>query len=95
MWLVLLYAAETWTMTCLDEQALGVFERKMLRKIYESFCVEMYDIYDNIDVVKRIKIQRLRWLGHVARMDSSNPVCKDFESEPGGGSRRKGGRRQR
>ena len=42
------------------------------------------------DVVKRIKIQRLRWLGHVAGMDSSNPVRKDFESEPGGGCRRQG-----
>ena len=29
-----------------------------------------------IDVVKRIKIQRLRWLLHVARMDSSNAVRK-------------------
>ena len=44
-------------------------------------------IYDDIDVVKRIKIRRLRWLGHVARMDSSNPVRKVFESEPGGGCR--------
>ena len=45
--------------------------------------------YD-IDVVKRIKLQRLRWLGHVARMDSSNPVRKVFESETGGGCRRQG-----
>ena len=37
-----------------------------------------------------IKIQRLRWLGHVAHMDRFNPVRKVFESEPGGGSRRKG-----
>ena len=43
----------------------------------------LYDIYDDIDVLKRIKIQRLRWLGHVARMDSSNPFRKDFESETG------------
>ena len=48
-----------------------------------------------IDVVKRIKIQYLRWLDHVLRMDSSNPVRKVFESEPGGGSRRKGRPRQR
>ena len=40
--------------------------------------------------MKRIKIQRLRWLGHVARMDSSNQVRKVFESEPGGGYRRQG-----
>ena len=45
-------------------------------------------VYDDIDVVKRIKIQRLRWLGHVARMDSSNPVRKVFESD--GEPRRQG-----
>ena len=50
----------------------------------------LYDIYDDLDVVKRIKIQRIRWLGHVVRMDSSNPVRKVFESEPGGGYRRQG-----
>ena len=55
----------------------------------------LYDIYDDIDVVKRIKIQRLRWLDHVARMDSFNQVRKVFESEPGGESRRKGWPRQR
>ena len=85
---VLLYGAE---------QPLGVFERKILRKIYGPFCYrgewrirwnqELYDIYDGIDVVKRIKIQRLRWLG---RMDSSKPVRKVFESEPGGGCRIQG-----
>ena len=92
-------------MTSSDEEALGVFERKILRKIYGLFCYrrkwripwhqELYDIFDEFDVVKRIIIQRLRWLGHVARMDSSNPVRKVFESEPGGGSRRKERPRQR
>ena len=33
-------------------------------------------------------------LGHFARVDSSNPVRKVFESEPGGGSRRKERARQ-
>ena len=50
---------------------------------------ELYDIYDDIDMVKRIKIQRLRWLGHVTSMDSSNLVRRVFESEPGRRSRRK------
>ena len=40
--------------------------------------------------MKRIKIQRLRWLDHVARMASSNPVRKVFESEPDDGCRRQG-----
>ena len=90
---------ETWTLTSSDEPTLGVFESKILHKIYGPFCdrgecrirwnQELYDIYDDIDVVKRIKIQRLRWLGHVARIDSSNLVRKVFESEPGGERRRK------
>ena len=40
--------------------------------------------------MKRIKIQRLRWLGHVAHMDSSNPGRKVFETELGGGCCRQG-----
>ena len=86
-------------MTSSDEQAFGVFERKILRKIYGPFYdrgewriqwnQELYDIRVNvdIDVVKHIKIQLLRWLGHGARMDSFNPVRKVFESEPGGSNR--------
>ena len=60
---VLLYGAETWMLTSSDKQALVVFERKILRKIYGPFCdrgewrirwnQEQYDIYDDIDVVKR------------------------------------------
>ena len=42
------------------------------------------------NVVKHIEIQHLRWLCHVDRMDSSNPVRKVFESETGGGCRRQG-----
>ena len=50
---------------------------------------------EHYDVVKRIQIQRLRRMFHVARLDSSNPVGKVFESELGGESRRKGQRCQR
>ena len=92
-------------MTSSQEQALDVFGRKILGKIYGPFCYreewrirwnqEQYDIYDDIDVVKRKKIQRLRWLGDVACMERSKPVRKIFESEPGVKSRRKGWPRQR
>ena len=51
-------------MTSSDEQALGVFEREILRTIYGPFCdrgeccirrnQELYDIYAEIDVVKHI-----------------------------------------
>ena len=45
--------------------------------------------------MKRIKKPLHRWLSHVARIDSPNPVCKIFESGQFGGSRRKGWPRQR
>ena len=45
--------------------------------------------------MKCIKIQCPRWLGHVARTDSSNPVRKVFESVPGSGSRIQARPRQR
>ena len=43
-----------------------------------------------MDVIKRIKVMRLRWLGHLSRMESSAPARKVFESDPGGGRRRRG-----
>ena len=78
---------------------------EILRNIYGPFCdrgecrirwnQELYDIYDDIDVVKRIKVQRLRWLGHVARVDPVPTQFVVFESEPAGGSCRKGRPSQR
>ncbi|XP_062137632.1 uncharacterized protein LOC133846936 [Drosophila sulfurigaster albostrigata] len=58
----------------------GVFERKILRKIFgpvrigDDFRIrmnhELYELYDDVDVVRRITIQRLRWLRHVVRMEA-------------------------
>lgn len=40
---------------------------------------ELYELYADINVVQRIAIQRLRWLGHVVRMDEEAPAKKVFE----------------
>jgi len=58
-----------------DELCLGVFERKILRRIYGPTCEEavwrsryneeLYRLYDEADLVTTIKISRLRWTGHV------------------------------
>lgn len=97
---VLLYGSEAWVLAKADEAVLGVFERKILRKIYGPICVdgeyrcrmnnELYELFTDIDIVKRIKLQRLRWLGHVVRMNEDAPAKRSFEYEPSDGSRRRG-----
>ncbi|XP_054089974.1 putative uncharacterized transposon-derived protein F52C9.6 isoform X1 [Zeugodacus cucurbitae] len=98
---VLLYGAEDWTMSTSDETTLGVFEWKILRKIYgpqnngngeyrRRWNDELYELYDDIDIVQRIKRQRLRWLGHVVRMDENTPAMNVFDAVPAGGSRGRG-----
>ncbi|XP_043063419.1 uncharacterized protein LOC122319764 [Drosophila ficusphila] len=95
---LLLYGAEAWTVTQPDAAALEVFERKILRKIFGPVCVgdtyrikwnhELYELYDDIDVVSRMNIQRLRWLGHVVRMEEVAPARKVFEAVVSGQRRR-------
>ena len=95
---VLLYGAEAWVVSQTDAAALGVFERKVLRKIFGPVRVgddyrirmnhELYELYEDIDIVQRITIQRLRWLGHVFRMDEEAPAKKVFEAKAEGRRRR-------
>ena len=58
--------------------SLDRFERKILRRILGPICEEhtwrkrtnreLYELYQDASVVKFIKINRLRWLGHLHRM---------------------------
>src|ERR1700755_3403111 len=76
---ILAYGSEAWCMTQTDEQTLLVFERRILRTIFggiqiehnwrRRFNHELYELYAEPDIVKYIKTNRLRWFGHVLRMD--------------------------
>jgi hypothetical protein len=62
-----------------DENALRIFERKILRKIYGPvlqngefrirYNEELNELIKGEDIVIFIKAQRLQWLGHVERMN--------------------------
>jgi hypothetical protein len=64
-----------------EERALAVFERKILRKIYgpvkenESWRIRRNDELEAIikgeNIVRFIKSQRIRWLGHIERMQDT------------------------
>ncbi|CAG9829536.1 unnamed protein product [Diabrotica balteata] len=83
---VLTYGSETWTLTKSNENMLGCFERKRLRRIYRAvnengvcrrrYNFELYRIYHEPDIVKHIKIGRLTWVGHVMRMEQTDPARK-------------------
>ncbi|KAI5707335.1 hypothetical protein M8J77_000363 [Diaphorina citri] len=82
---VVLYGAETWTLTKKLENKLKVFENSVLRQIYGPINEngewrrrrnrELRALYDNPDIVTTIKTRRLQWYGHVMR--GSNELARD------------------
>jgi hypothetical protein len=76
---VVTYGSETWTVKKSDENLLRIFERKILQKIYGPIQEgniwrirnneELNRAINGEDIVKFIKTQRIRWLGHVKRME--------------------------
>ena len=89
-----MYGAETWVLSNVDELRLVVFERKILRRIYGPVCEEavwrsryieeIYHLYDEADHVTIINISRLRWAGHVIRMQDNLPFKKKYLGQAGG-----------
>jgi hypothetical protein len=75
-----------------DELRLGVFERKILRRIYGPICEEatwrsryneeLYRLYDEADLVTTVKIAWLRWAGHIVRMQDNLPCKKVTLDKP-------------
>jgi len=89
---VVKFGSETWTLTKSDENMLRIFERKILRKIYGP--IQEGDIWrirnneelnrsiNGEDIVKFINAQRIRWLGHVKRMEEGAMPRKMMEVRP-------------
>jgi sorting nexin-29 len=97
---VVLYGSESWNMTASDEHAIGVFERRILRtiagpkKIGEEYMQrsnnELYQCFKEADIVKRIKVSRLRWAGHVVRRSAEAPLRRVFNTNFVDGKRSRG-----
>ncbi|GFV24582.1 uncharacterized protein TNCV_1914441 [Trichonephila clavipes] len=51
--------------------------------------LELYQSYKESDIVDFIKIQRIKWAGHVIRMSEDDTTKKVFNAQPIG-TRRKG-----
>jgi hypothetical protein len=85
---------QTWALSKSDEARLGGFERKILRKIYGAVLDggrwhrrannELYQLYDDPDLVKFMKLSRFSWAGHVFQLNESDPARKVLLTGPGG-----------
>jgi hypothetical protein len=77
---VVLYGCETWFLTLREEHRLGVFENRVLSRIFgskrdevtgewrELHNEELHDLYSSPSLITKIKSRRLRWVGHVTRI---------------------------
>uniref|UniRef100_A0AAG5DNL5 Reverse transcriptase domain-containing protein n=1 Tax=Anopheles atroparvus TaxID=41427 RepID=A0AAG5DNL5_ANOAO len=101
---VVLYGHESWTLLTEDANALGIFERRVLRTIFGGVYVqdgwrrrmnhELAELFGEPDILTVAKAGRIRWLGHVMRMPDSCPTKKTLVSDPLG-TRRRGAQRAR
>lgn len=79
-------------MTQKQESRLAIFERKVLRSIFGGLEVdgvwrrrynfELYKIFRDSDISKYVKLQRMRWAGHVVRMPAERTPLKVLNAKP-------------
>jgi hypothetical protein len=91
---VVMYSTEAWTLTGKDENNLCIFERQILRKIFGPVNIdnmwrirnnmEIYKLIEGADIVRFIKAQRIKRLGHIQRMDQTRPTRKLLDWKPVG-----------
>jgi hypothetical protein len=70
-----------------EERRLRVFENRVLRRIFgpereedgswrKLHNDELHNLYSSLNVVRVIKSRRMRWAGHVARMEEGRGVYR-------------------
>ncbi|GFU27584.1 uncharacterized protein TNCV_283021 [Trichonephila clavipes] len=82
-----------------DENMIRIYERKILRFILEGIQengtwrrrsnLELCRSFKESDIVNFVKIQRIKWAGHVIIMNEDHTTKKFFNVQPMG-TRRKG-----
>ena len=73
---LVLHSCETWSLIFRNEGTLRVFQNSNLRRIFVPkrdenglHIGELHGLYGSPNIVRVIKSRRLRWPGHVARME--------------------------
>jgi hypothetical protein len=88
-----LYGCETWSLTLGEEDRLRVFENSVLRKIFgpkreedglwrKLHNDEFHSLYFSPNIVRVIKLRRMKWAGHVAHMGEGRGVYRVLVGSP-------------
>jgi hypothetical protein len=100
-----LYGCETWSLTLKEERRLRLFENRVLRRVFgpkmdevtgewrKLHNEELNDLYSLPNIVRVVKLRRMKWAGHVARMGENRGVHRVLVGKPEG--KRPLGRRRR
>ena len=92
---VVLYGCETWSLILREKCRLWVLENKISRRIFGSkrdengewrnlYNENLHSLYRSPNIVRAIKSRRLRWAGHVARMEERKSGFKILTGKPTG-----------
>lgn len=84
---VVIYGMEAMTLTNAEQEKLRIFERGIIRRIYGGKKIaegifrrlmnsEIRTILRGEEIVRIIKVQRMRWYGHLKRMGNDKQVKK-------------------
>jgi hypothetical protein len=93
---VVMYGCETWSLTLREEHELRVFENRVLgrilgpernevpgrwRKLHDE---ELCDFHSSPNIIIIMKSRRMRWTGHVARMEEKKNAYMLLVGKPEG-----------
>jgi len=74
---IVLYAAETWTMTRADKERLEAFEMWIGRRMLKISWVDkvsnaevLQKVQENKSILHNVQHRKFRWIGHILRNDS-------------------------
>jgi hypothetical protein len=102
---IVFHGCQTWSLTLREGHRLGLFENRVLRRIFgpkrdevrkewrKLHSGELHNLYSSTDIIRQIKSRRMRWAGHVARVGEKRKLYRVLVVKPEG--KRPLGRRRR
>jgi hypothetical protein len=77
-----------------EQHKLRVFENRVVRRIFgpkrdevmggwrKLHNEELHNLYSSPHLIRMIKSRRMRWVGHVARMEEKRNACRILVGKP-------------